>query len=80
MSRFMIGKQYQGKGYGKMAVNQFFTFIKEKHSVSQLYISVSLENTTAIKMYSSIGFVDVKEVSYTYMDMQFREIQMLKSL
>ncbi len=80
MSRFMIGEQYQGKGYGKMAVKQFFTYIKEKHKVSELYISVSLNNKKALNMYASMGFSDVKEVSYTYMGMTFNEMQMVKIL
>ena len=33
MSRFMIGKQFQGKGYGKQAVNAFLEYFKEQHNV-----------------------------------------------
>lgn len=29
MSRFMIGKQFQGKGYGKMAARAFLDYFKE---------------------------------------------------
>ncbi len=78
MSRFMIGKQYQGKGYGKIAVSKFLDYIKEKHDVTHLYISVSLENRTARNMYASMGFKEVKEVFYTYMNMEFREMQMVR--
>ena len=41
MSRFMIGKQYQGKGYGKQAVVAFLDYFKKKHNAEKLYISVS---------------------------------------
>ena len=80
MSRFMIGKQFQGKGYGKQAALAFIDYFKKKHSADKLYISVSLENTAARKLYASIGFEERKEVEYTFLGMQFREIQMVKEL
>ena len=36
MSRFMIGKQYQGKGYGKQAVVAFLDYFKKKHNAEKL--------------------------------------------
>lgn len=80
MSRFMIGKQFQGKGYGKQAVLAFLDYFKRKHNADKLYISVSLENTVARKMYASIGFTEIKEVEYTFLDKHFREMQMVKVL
>ena len=80
MSRFMIGKQFQGKGYGKRSVLAFLDYFKEKHHADKLYISVSLENTVARKMYASIGFTEIKEVEYTFLDKHFREMQMVKEL
>lgn len=80
MSRFMIGKQFQGKGYGKQAVLDFLEYFKNKHNADKLYISVSLENTIARKMYASIGFKEIKEIEYTFLDMQMKEIQMVKKL
>ena len=80
MSRFMIGKQFQGKGYGKRAAIAFLDYFKKKYDADKLYISVSLENTVARKMYASIGFEEIKEIEYTFLGMQFREIQMVKEL
>lgn len=80
MSRFMIGKQFQGKGYGKQAVVAFLDYFKKKHNADRLYISVSLDNTVARKMYSNLGFMEVKEVAYTFLDREFREMQMVKEL
>ena len=80
MSRFMIGKQYQGKGYGKQAACAFIGYFKEKHNADKLYISVSLKNTVARKMYASIGFEEIKEIEYTFLGMQFKEMQMVKEL
>ena len=80
MSRFMIGKQFQGKGYGKCAALAFIEYFKEKHNADKLYISVSLDNAVARKMYADIGFVELKEVEYTFFGRQFCEIQMVKEL
>ena len=80
MSRFMIGKQFQGKGYGKQAVLAFLDYFKGKHDADRLYISVSLDNTVARNLYSSIGFVEIKEVEYTFLGKHFREMQMVKEL
>ena len=80
MSRFMIDKRYQGKGYGKRAVAEFLGYFKGKHNANKIYISVSLENTVARKMYSHIGFEEVKEIEYTFLDMQLKEIQMVRKL
>lgn len=80
MSRFMIGKQFQKKGYGKQAALAFLDYFKKKHNADKLYISVSLENTVARKMYTSIGFEELKEVEYTFSGMHFREMQMVKKL
>ena len=76
MSRFMIGKQFQGKGYGKQAAIAFLEHFKSKHHADKLYISVSLENAVARKMYASIGFEEIKEVEYTFLGKQFKEMQM----
>ena len=80
MSRFMIGRQFQGKGYGKQAVLAFFDYIKKKHNVDKLYISVSLKNTVARKMYTSIGFEELREIEYTFLGRKFIEMQMVKEL
>lgn len=80
MSRFMIDKQYQGKGYGKRAVLEFLDYFKKTHSADKIYISVSLENMVARRMYSSIGFTEIKEVEYTFLGKHFREMQMVIAL
>ena len=47
-------------------------------TATTLFISVSLENTVARKMYSDIGFQEVKEVEYFFLGKVCREIQMRK--
>lgn len=80
LSRFMIGKQYQGKGCGKRAVLEFLDFFRKNYDADKIYISVSLENVVARKMYGDIGFREIKEIEYTFMGEYYREIQMVKQL
>lgn len=80
MSRFMIGRQYQGKGYGKQAVIEFLEYFKDHHNANEIYISVSLDNTVARKMYSDIGFEEIQEIEYTFDGILFKEMQMVKEL
>ena len=54
--------------------------LKTQNNADRLYISVSLENTVARKMYASIGFKEIKEIEYTFLDMQMKEMQMVKEL
>ena len=76
----MIGKQYQGKGCGKRAVLEFIDFFRKNYDADKIYISVSLENVVARKMYCDIGFREIKEIEYTFMGEHYREIQMVKLL
>lgn len=80
MSRFMIGKQYQGKGYGKQAVLDFLEYFCANHDADKLYISVSTDNAVARKMYAGIGFQNIKEIEYTFGGRSYREMQMVKYL
>lgn len=78
MSRFMIGTQFQGKGYGKQAVLAFLDYFKEHHNSNEIYISVSLDNIVARKLYSNIGFKEIKEIEYTFDGQLYKEMQMVK--
>ena len=57
---------------------EFLDDFHRSHSDDPLFISVSLENTVARKMYSDIGFQEVKEVEYFFLGKVCREIQMRK--
>ena len=80
MSRFMIGEQFQGKGYGKKAVLEFLEYFKAHHSADEIYISVSLDNLAARHLYASIGFEEIKEIEYTFDGHLYQEMQMVKRL
>ena len=58
--RYMIGKGHQGKGYGKLAMEQLINHIKTKPQgeADVLFICFEPENCVAKKFYESFGFVD----------------------
>ncbi|MCL2204063.1 MAG: GNAT family N-acetyltransferase, partial [Defluviitaleaceae bacterium] len=60
--RFMIDKRFQNKGYGKAALLLAVKYIREKYNASELYLSFEPENSTAEKLYNSIGFARTGEV------------------
>lgn len=80
LSRFMIGKQFQGNGYGKRSTLAFLDYFEKKHDADKLYVSVSLNNAVARKMFRSVGFEERKEIEYTFFGTQFREMHMVKKL
>lgn len=80
LSRFMIGKQFQGNGYRKRSTLAFLDYFEKKHDADKLYVSVSLNNAVARKMFRSVGFEERKEIEYTFFGTQFREMQMVKKL
>ena len=58
----------------------FLDYFKKKHNADRLYISVSLDNAIARRMYSELSFEEIKEVAYSFSGRQFREMQMVKKL
>ena len=54
--KFLIDKEYQGKGYGKEALKQGITYLKEQFDAKEIYTGVSLGNEAAKGLYKSMGF------------------------
>ena len=80
MSRFMIGRQYQARGYGKQAAAEFLAYFRRKHHADRIYISVSLDNAVARRMYAALGFRDIGQTEYTLAGEVYHEMQMVKEL
>lgn len=60
--RFMIGEQYQGLGYGKIAMEKLIEMIITQHPGCQrVRLSVVPENKGAITFYKKIGFIETDE-------------------
>ena len=54
--KFLIDKEHQGKGYGKEALKQGVTYLKEQFDAKEIYTGVSLGNEAAKGLYKSMGF------------------------
>jgi len=61
--RFMIDKQFQGKGYGKTALLLAVEYLKKKHKINEVFLSVEPDNTIAEKLYRSVGFYPTGETA-----------------
>lgn len=59
--RFMIGGEYQGKGYGKTVLNMLVDKCKEEN-INYLYVSSTKYDTMPYEMYIKYGFEDTGEV------------------
>lgn len=80
LSRFMIDSKFQGNGYGKKSILSFFEYAKKNFNIDKLYVSVSVDNYVAMNMYHSLGFKDLKQISYTLKDHVYDEIQMVRNI
>lgn len=54
--RLMIDIHHQGNGYGKQALNQVISLIKEDKTHHQIYLGVHPESLSAVKIYEDLGF------------------------
>lgn len=61
--RFMLGNQYQGRGWGKQAFAAFLDMVSARAGYDAVYLSVNLENKTAQHMYRSFGFEDTGKMA-----------------
>ena len=58
----MIGEQFQGKGYGRLAMEKIIEMIlSQHHDCQRVRLSVVPENAGAIQFYKSIGFIETDE-------------------
>jgi len=55
--RLMIDKNFQGKGFGKSAIQAVINYIKEELICKKIRTSVVSENIVARNLYKSLGFI-----------------------
>jgi len=62
--RYMIGEQYQDKGYGRVAMEMLIEHMKKRlqGSADAIYICYCPPNIVAKKFYDSFGFVDTGQI------------------
>ncbi|WP_042471504.1 GNAT family N-acetyltransferase [Bacillus ndiopicus] len=54
--RLMIDEKFQGKGYGKAAMEKLIEHIKEDSERNVIYLSFEPENSLARSLYEKLGF------------------------
>jgi len=60
--RYMIDKEHQGKGYGKMALEKVIEFMKTQPGIKEIKLSyVPKEKGAPDKFYAKCGFIDTGE-------------------
>jgi len=60
--RLMVDEKYQGKGYGKFAMNWILDLYRADERVKAVGISYEPENDVARKLYAALGFVETGEI------------------
>lgn len=56
LDRFMIDKNYQGRGYAKKFLPILMSTIKQQYECDKIYLSISPSNEVAQRLYESHGF------------------------
>jgi diamine N-acetyltransferase len=56
LDQFMISEEYQGKGFGKEAINLIIDKMKEEGKFNVVELGCSRDNVGAMKFYESCGF------------------------
>jgi diamine N-acetyltransferase len=62
IERLMVGADYQGKGYGRTAMQALLERLKAQPGYTAILISFVPENVAARNLYASLGFVDTGEI------------------
>lgn len=60
---FGILKEYRGKGYGKLLLNELINIAKKNNILDKLYIRVDFNNTIAFDLYAASGFEKIGNFS-----------------
>ncbi|WP_081105667.1 GNAT family N-acetyltransferase [Heyndrickxia coagulans] len=61
----LLGSAYQGKGYGKEALNKAIEFLKQENLFDYIQINYVEENLVAKKLYQKVGFSETGEMEGT---------------
>ena len=72
---FMIDSRFQKRGYGTAAAKLCIEYLCKEFNASRISLPVNLENKTALKFWSSLGFdrSDNIENGYLYMRLYIPE-------
>jgi len=60
--RLMVGQQYQGRGYGRAAMEEIIRRLKAVPDCQEIFTSYKPGNHIAAKLYRSLGFEDTGRI------------------
>ena len=58
LQQFMVGEQYQGKGYGSQALQMILDELRKEGRYDHVELCVKKADAEAIRLYAKYGFVD----------------------
>ena len=62
IQRLMVDEKFQGKGYGRFAMQKIIEIFREDERIQEVGISYEPHNEDARKLYASVGFVETGEM------------------
>ena len=60
--RLMVDEKYQGRGYGRFAMQHILGVFRADSRIKQIGISYKPNNEVARRLYASLGFVEPGEM------------------
>ncbi len=60
--RLMVDQQYQGRGYGRAAMEEIIHRLKAEPDCQEIFTSYEPDNDVAAKLYRSLGFEDTGRI------------------
>ena len=67
--KFLIDKKYQRMGYGREALMQGISFMRDKFNIKEIYTGVAPGNSVAKGLYESVGFKDTGLIEFNMEEM-----------
>lgn len=62
IQRLMVDEKFQGKGYGRFAMEKMIEIFRSDERIQEVGISYEPHNEGARKLYASVGFVETGEM------------------
>jgi diamine N-acetyltransferase len=62
IKRVIIGRDHQGKGYGRFAVEAAIALLTDQASCAEIRLAVTPGNQSAANLYASLGFAATGEI------------------
>ena len=67
--KFLIDQKYQHMGYGREALMQGISFMRDKFNIKEIYTGVAPSNSVAKGLYQSVGFEDTGLIEFNMEEM-----------